>query len=98
MHGAQHSASRCGRKGGFRMVERFDVNFVAHTDDDIVYMQPDIYDSYRAGRGQVGVALTTVSNVYWNDMAYARRLENAALDASAQMGLLRAQRGGDQSG
>ena len=80
------------------MVERFDVNFVAHTDDDIVYMQPDIYYSYRAGRGQVGVALTAVTNIYWNDMAHARRLESGAMDASAQMGLLKAQQAGAQSG
>jgi len=80
------------------MMQRFDINLVAHTDDDTLFMQPDIYDSYVAGRGQVGVAVTAANNIYWNDMAYTRRLETAGMDAYAQMGLLKAGRAGAQSG
>lgn len=80
------------------MAQRFDINLVAHADDDTLFMQPDIYDSYVAGRGQVGVAVTAANNIYWNDMAYTRRLENAGMDAYAQMALLKAGRAGAQSG
>jgi len=80
------------------MIQRFDINLVAHADDDTLFMQPDIYDSYVAGRGQVGVAVTAANNIYWNDMAYTRRLETAGMDAYAQMGLLKAGRAGAQSG
>jgi len=45
------------------MMQRFDINFVAHADDDTLFMQPDIHDSYVAGRGQVGVAVTAAIRV-----------------------------------
>ena len=53
-----------------------DLNIVAHQDDDILFMNPDILDSVVAGHRQVTVYITSGS---LNDEAYARTREAGAI-------------------
>jgi len=76
-----------------------DLNFVAHQDDDTLFQQPDIIDSYmNAGVHQTTVFLTCGNDTYWNDLVYLRRREQGAMDAYAQMGLIRSGRVGQNAG
>ena len=51
--------------------KRCDVNLVAHHDDDILFMQPDILCSYRQESSQVTVFLTGGNDGVWNDIGLA---------------------------
>jgi GlcNAc-PI de-N-acetylase len=47
-----------------------DLNIVAHQDDDILFMNPDILDSVTAGHREVTVYLTA-GNLLTDDLYYA---------------------------
>src|SRR5437016_13715011 len=55
-----------------------DLNFVAHQDDDILFMNPDILNSVVAGHSQVTVYITA-GNVAENETAYAMEREEGAI-------------------
>jgi hypothetical protein len=55
-----------------------DLNIVAHQDDDILFMNPDILNSVVAGHNQVTVYITA-GNVAEDDQAYAMQREDGAI-------------------
>ena len=55
-----------------------DLNIVAHQDDDILFMNPDILNSVVAGHRQVTVYITA-GNVDPDDQAYAIEREEGAI-------------------
>jgi GlcNAc-PI de-N-acetylase len=59
-----------------RIPHPVDVNIVAHQDDDILFMNPDILNSVVAGHRQVTVFITSGS---LNDMCYAMQREAGAI-------------------
>ena len=61
-----------------------DVNIVAHEDDDILFMNPDILNSVIAGHRQVTVYLTS-GNYRPDDYFFARARENGAMDGYAKL-------------
>ena len=61
-----------------------DLNIVAHQDDDILFMNPDIMRAVSAGHRQVTVYLTG-GNYFSDDHWYARARENGAMDGYAKM-------------
>ena len=79
-------------------MQRFDINLVAHADDDTLFQQPDIINSLIAGVGQTTVYLTCGNDVRWNDLVYLRRREQGAMDAYAEMGLIRSSKMGTNPG
>src|SRR4029453_17152764 len=74
---------------GSKESELCDVNFVAHHDDDILFMQPDILSSYSQGSSQVTVFLTGGNDGVWNDVDNTKGREEGAKSAYAQMELIR---------
>jgi hypothetical protein len=78
--------------------EVVDLNIVAHQDDDLLFMQPDILNRYRQqGIGQVTV-FVTAGNLRTDDTVYMRERELGALDALGQMGLMARDRRGVNAG
>jgi hypothetical protein len=76
-----------------------DINFVAHQDDDALFMQPDIINSYlKESVAQVTVYLTCGNDEQWDDLVYIRRREQGAMDAFAQMGQIKAGQMGRNAG
>ena len=50
------------------------LNIVAHQDDDVLFMNPDILNNVKEGRRQVTVYITA-GNVYPGEQAYATERE-----------------------
>ena len=61
-----------------------DVNIVAHQDDDILFMNPDILNAVVAGHDQVTVFLTG-GNVRTDDFWYTQGRENGAMHAYSKI-------------
>jgi len=54
------------------------LNIVAHQDDDVLFMNPDILNNVKEGRRQVTVYITA-GNVFPGEQAYATEREEAAI-------------------
>ena len=64
--------------------KKVDLNIVAHQDDDILFMNPDILKAVVSGRRQVTVFITA-GNVYMSHMAYALARERGAIDGYVKL-------------
>lgn len=66
------------------MAQKVDLNIVAHEDDDILFMNPDILQAVVAGRRQVTVFLTA-GNFRPDDLWYAQGREQGAINGYSKL-------------